>query len=76
MGVAGRPGGGSDAEHRGAGPPLWCLGAQTQPGDKEGEGASLGGAGLVMASHLSHPGASDVAAAGRSGVMSIQRREA
>src|SRR5207237_1432472 len=40
----------------------------------EREGVSPGGAGPVIASHLSHPGASDFSDPGRSGVMSVQRR--
>lgn len=40
------------------------------------EGPSVGGAGPVMASPLSHPGATDVARLSRSSIMPIQRGDA
>jgi len=55
---------------------MWRLVAQTQPRHMQREGQPLGRTDLVMASYLSHPRASDVSGAGRSGVMPIQRREA
>jgi hypothetical protein len=75
-GVAGRPGRRSDAAYGGARTLLRGLGAQTEPGDLEREGESLGGAGPLLASPLSYPGVSDVSTAGRSGVRAVHRREA
>ena len=46
------------------------------PRNMQRKGQPLGRAGMVITSYLSHPRASDVSDAGRSGIMPVQRREA
>ena len=46
------------------------------PRNMQRKGQPLGRAGMVIASYLSHPRASDVSDVGRSGIMPVQRREA
>ena len=46
------------------------------PRNVQKKGQSLGIAGMVIASYLLHPRASDVSDAGRSGIIPARRREA
>lgn len=71
--VAGRPEGGSNAEHRGARASLRGLVAQTPTRDRQRKGQPLGGARPVCASPLSHSRASDVSSSGRPGSMPVAR---
>ena len=56
----------SDIEHRGGRPSIRCLAAQTPPRGPERAGQVRGGAGRVLASHVSHPRASHLSNADRS----------
>jgi hypothetical protein len=57
----------------GARAPLRRVVAQTQPGDMQREGESLGGAGPVLASHLSYPWTPDIPYSRGRGGMSVQK---
>jgi len=73
MAVLGPPGYSPHQQCSRAGASFWRDVAQKEPGDVHRKGQSLGGTGAVVSPDLSHPGSSDVSAAGRSGKRSVQR---